>query len=116
MIYAIVGARKRKDREAVTQFVDSLAQDDVVISGDAKGVDSWAIEAARRRGLETRIYQADTTGCKHRWEYANAYYARNARLAMECNILVAFVAPERKGGTENTIRHAQKLKRRIIIK
>ena len=31
------------------------------------------------------------------------YYARNNRIAEESDILIACVAPDRKGGTENTI-------------
>lgn len=115
MKYAIIGARSRTDRQTVEDFVTSLFQNDIVISGGAAGPDTWAIEAARRRGLQTREFLPDLSNCQQRWQYTQAYYDRNQQIAKACDVLVAFVALNRKGGTENTIQYAQKLNKPIII-
>ncbi len=44
-----------------------------------------------------------------------AYYARNKKIAENVDVLYAFVAPDRKGGTENTIGYAEKLGKEIHI-
>ena len=115
MKYGIVGSRRRKDRETVLAFVDELKKDDVVISGGARGVDTWAVEAATAKGLRTRIIRPDTSGCRTRFQVADAYYERNRRIAFECDVLIAFVAPDRRGGTENTIEHARRLGKPVRI-
>jgi hypothetical protein len=50
-----------------------------------------------------------------RYLFTEAYYARNKLIAENCDILHAFVSPDRKGGTENTINHALKLGKQVII-
>jgi predicted Rossmann fold nucleotide-binding protein DprA/Smf involved in DNA uptake len=54
---AIVGARRRTDRETVDRLVASLPADTVIMSGGAVGPDSWAAEAACKRGLATKIFR-----------------------------------------------------------
>jgi len=115
MKYGIVGSRSRKDRRSVVDFVNSLQPGDVVISGGCRGVDTWAAEAARARGLKVVEFLPDLAGCRERWQYTRAYFARNEQIAQECDTLVAFVAEVRKGGTENTIKHARKLGHEVII-
>jgi hypothetical protein len=53
---AIVGARCRTDRETVDRLVASLPADTMIVSGGAIGPDTWADEAARERGLATKIF------------------------------------------------------------
>jgi len=115
MRYAVVGSRRRKDRESVERFVAALAPGDVVISGGCRGVDTWAVAAARGRGLETVERLPELKNCRRRWEYAEAYYARNRLIADDCDVLVAFVSEDRKGGTENAISHARKLGKKVVI-
>jgi predicted Rossmann fold nucleotide-binding protein DprA/Smf involved in DNA uptake len=50
MRVAVVGSRRRSDREAVEACVSELAHGTVVISGGASGPDRWAEEAARAPG------------------------------------------------------------------
>jgi len=116
MKYGIVGSRSRQDRGSVISFIDTLTPADTVISGGCRGVDTWAEEAAKSRGIPVVSYHADLTGCKNRWQITDAYYARNKQIAEACDILVAFVASDRKGGTENTIKYAKKLGKKIILK
>jgi hypothetical protein len=72
--------------------------------------------AAENCGLSTKVFYPDLSNCKQSFEFTRAYYARNLKIAEYCDILVAFVSDDRKGGTENTIKHAKKLKKEIIIK
>jgi hypothetical protein len=102
----IVGSRRRTDREAVEACVAELAADTVVITGGAKGPDRWAEEAARSRGLAVVVYEPDLEGVHARWEAADRHYARNQLIVDEADRIIAFVAPDRRGGTEDTIRRA----------
>jgi len=112
----VVGSRKRTDKQSVVDFINSLPPGDIVVSGGCQGVDTWAAETAIFRGMERPIvFKPDLTGCVYKWQYTERYYARNRRIAEECDILIAFVSPDRKGGTENTIKAAQKLGKEIII-
>jgi predicted Rossmann fold nucleotide-binding protein DprA/Smf involved in DNA uptake len=56
---AIVGAGRRIDRDTVERLVANFPADTVVVSGGASGPDTWAEEAARKRGLATKIFLPD---------------------------------------------------------
>lgn len=104
---AIVGSRRRTDPESVRALVGSLPVDAVVVSGHAKGPDLWAEQAAAERGLATSIFKPDLAGIRHRGESTERYYARNQQIVDAADVVYAFVAPDRKGGTEDTIRRAE---------
>ena len=59
MRIAIVGSRNYTDADGVVEYVNSLPDDTIVITGGADGVDSIAEGAARKRGLEVIIYRPD---------------------------------------------------------
>jgi predicted Rossmann fold nucleotide-binding protein DprA/Smf involved in DNA uptake len=113
--YGIVGSRRRNCKSEVLKFINRLNPDDIVISGGATGVDTWAAMYAAERGLEAIIFEPDISKCRKSYEFTKAYYARNFKIAEACDILIAFVSPDRKGGTENTIKQAAKLNKEIII-
>ena len=117
MIVGVVGSRRRKDRQIVYELIDSLPlkDTDLLISGGCRGVDSWAEERARTRGIKVRIFKPDLSNLKDNWDMISRYYARNKKIAEEVDILYAFVSPDRKGGTENTIKYAEKLRKTILI-
>jgi len=115
MKIAIVGSRRRTDKENVEKLVNSFARDVIVISGGAKGVDTWAEQTARNRGLEVIVFRPNLKGIKHRGDMVQRYYDRNKKIAQECDIMYAFVSPDRKGGTENTIKYAQELGKKVIL-
>jgi YspA, cpYpsA-related SLOG family len=102
----IVGSRRRTDRQAVDACVAELGPKTVVITGGANGPDRWAEEAARARGLEVVVYNPDLGGVRTRWQAAERFYARNQRIVDDSDMVIAFVAPDRTGGTEDTIRRA----------
>lgn len=101
----IVGSRSYPFPERVERYVDSLPDDTIVVSGGAAGVDTVAALHARKRGLTVVEHRPDLTGCKARWEYALAYYARNQVVVDDVDRLVAFTEKS-KGGTWDTIGRA----------
>jgi len=50
-----------------------------------------------------------------RWAYAEINYARNTTIAEDSDIIVAVVSFDRTGGTEDTIKKAIKLGKRIFL-
>ena len=110
MNVGIVGSRRWKGRSAVESLVKTLPADTTVVSGGARGVDSWAAEFARKRGLKVVEFLPDLpSNGNPRWKYTKAYHARNRQIAEHSEVVYAFVAPDRKGGTENTIKYAKEL-------
>lgn len=105
----IVGSRKRRDRESVIALVAGLPAGTIVVSGGCPdSVDVWAEEAAQARGLETIIHRPAGGPSKTRWEATEKFYARNQKIVDDSDELYAFVSPDRKGGTEDTIKRADK--------
>ena len=116
MKVAIVGSRSRLDKHNIIKVVDSLAKDDIVVSGGCKGVDTWAEERAKERGLKVIIFKPNLENIQGRGDMIQRYYDRNKLIAKEARIIYAFVTNDRKGGTENTIGYAKELGRKIILK
>lgn len=85
MNIAIVGSREYAKLDAVRQYVSKLPDDVVVISGGARGVDSVAEAAAKRRGLEVKIFPAF-------WgQYGKrAGFMRNKQIVAAADRVVAF--------------------------
>src|SRR5690242_862360 len=106
MRVGIVGSRRRTDREAIEAAVAELPLGAVVVTGGAAGPDSWGEHAARARGLEVVVHRPDLDGVRARWEAAERHYARNQRIVDDADLIIAFVAPDRTGGTEDAIRRA----------
>lgn len=113
--YGFVGSRRRTDKETVEVYVDNLPKDAIVISGGCKGVDTWAEERAKKRHLKTIIFRPNLSNVTGRFDMINRYYERNMLIAKEADIIYAFPADDRKGGTETTIEWAKKYKKSVII-
>jgi predicted Rossmann fold nucleotide-binding protein DprA/Smf involved in DNA uptake len=116
MRVGIVGSRRRTDRAAVEAFIAELAPGAVVVSGGAQGPDQWAEEAARARGFAVVVHKPDLDGAATRWQIADRYYARNQRIVDDSEIIVAFLAPDRKGGTEDAIRRARRARKPVELR
>jgi predicted Rossmann fold nucleotide-binding protein DprA/Smf involved in DNA uptake len=108
MRVGIVGSRQRADREAVEACIAELAPDTVVVTGGAEGPDRWAEQAARARGLAVVVHEPDLGGASTRWQATKRYYARNQAIVTDSDRIIAFVAADRTGGTEDTIRRAER--------
>jgi hypothetical protein len=50
------------------------------------------------------------------WQAAERYYARNHRIVEDSDLIIAFVAPDRSGGTEDTIRRAERTGKPVEVR
>jgi predicted Rossmann fold nucleotide-binding protein DprA/Smf involved in DNA uptake len=116
MRVGVVGSRRRTDRETIEAAIAALAPGTIVITGGARGPDRWAEQAARTRGLEVVVHEPDLDGVRARWEAADRHYARNQRIVDDSDMVIAFVAPDRTGGTEDTIRRAERAGKPIEVR
>ena len=98
---AIVGSRTFSDRKAVEAYVKQLPNNVVVVSGGAKGVDTWAALAAQKHGLKVKIFLPD-------WEqYGRAAgFIRNQDIVDLAHKVVAFWDGESRG-TAHSMRLAK---------
>lgn len=116
MKVGVVGSRRRNspsdqalvDRE-LQKLMDEFGPTLVIVSGGCKkGADKFAKDFAETRGLQYIEFLPDLTAVKTRYDAIGRYYARNKLIADSSDILIALVAEDRRGGTENTIAHARK--------
>lgn len=101
MKIAIVGSRNFKPLSKVTEYVHTLEQGTVVVSGGARGVDKTAEIAATAAGLTVEVFLPD-------WEKhgRRAGIFRNTKIIEFCDQLVAFWDEESRG-TQDSIRKAR---------
>ena len=81
-----------------------LENDWIVSGGCPQGADRFAEVIAKKHGLPILIFY-------HNWDRfgKSAGFERNTRIAEYSKTLIARVTPDRKGGTEDTIKKFQKL-------
>lgn len=106
----IVGSRRRNDEfsfDTVKRvFFEHYLEGDLIISGGCpKGGDRFAELIAKRHGIPILIFYPD-------WERHGkvAGFFRNTHIAENSDILIACVAHDRQGGTEDTIKKFKKAK------
>jgi len=112
----IVGSRRRNSdadyNAAIAAFEAEYEPGDRLVSGGCpRGGDAFAERIARNCGLTITIHHANWNGAAGR----AAGFVRNSYIAADADVLIALVAPDRTGGTEDTIRKARKLGKRIVI-
>jgi hypothetical protein len=111
MRVAIVGSRDYPGLpDEVVQYVyKRLEEDDIVISGGARGVDTSAANAANARGLKVVVHPA-------KWDEfgKSAGYKRNVTIVEDCDRLVAFWDGTSKG-TKHSIDLAHKLGKPVEV-
>lgn len=112
MRVAVVGSRGYPNEGLVRAFVRTLAARDpktVIISGGARGVDTWAADEARKAGLDVEEYLAD-------WDRLGrtAGFARNTTIVEQSDVVVAF-HDGRSRGTLDTIRKTQGAGKRLFV-
>jgi len=103
-VIGIVGSRRRDNSldylECFKAFSEAYEHGDTLVSGGCpKGGDRFAERIARRKGLSITIHYPDWEG-----RGKSAGFQRNSLIANDCDILIAVVATDRKGGTEDTIK------------
>lgn len=108
MKIAIIGSRNYPNQRQVVRYVKALPSGCIVISGGARGVDSWAEEAAKARGLETIVFLPE-------WDKygKSAGFRRNADIVTTADRVVAFTTGS--AGTEHSIMLAKRYGKPIEI-
>lgn len=109
-VIGIVGSRRRDtgpdfQKVKATFFHECYSQGDEIVSGGCSaGADRFAEQLAKQYQIPIKIYYAE-------WNRLGkgAGFARNGLIARDADILIACVAPDRTGGTEDTIRKFEKL-------
>ncbi len=110
MKVAIVGSRKFANLAAVRAYVAILVPETIVISGGAIGVDTVAVAAAKKLGLEWKVILPDY----EMYGPKIAPLIRNQQIATECNRMVAFW-DGKSTGTMHAVKHARKLGKPVEI-
>lgn len=100
----IIGSRRRnnpQDAQEVEETARALYQfgDRFVSGGCPQGGDRFCEEIARKLGATIIIHHADWARYGR-----SAGFKRNGLIARDADVLIACVAEDRTGGTEDTIR------------
>jgi predicted Rossmann-fold nucleotide-binding protein len=84
---AIVGSRRRSDRNTYEQVFDVVRQlareGNTIVSGGAVGPDSFAAEAAEMYSVECVVHKPDYTDVKSRWDAMERPLQRNQTIVGE---------------------------------
>lgn len=119
-VVALVGSRNRDCRADVEAVVAALPEGTVIVSGGARGVDTWAADAARARGLEVIEYKPKITHGMEQREIVAELMARNTDIARECDRVIAWPHTEahekQSGGTYDTIKKARRMGKPVEIR
>lgn len=115
-VIGIVGSRRRdypKDYATCVAVFSSIYQpgDRLVSGGCPRGADRFAEMIAKSKGLTITIHYPDWYGEAGK----AAGFVRNTKIAEDCDVLIALPAQDRKGGTEDTIRKARNLGKKIVL-
>jgi len=105
-----VGSRDGVNPAAVSDFIDKLDPlTTVIVSGGARGVDTYAAERAEERGIRTVVIRAN-------WKKygRGAGFLRNKEIVKAADDVVAFWNGQSRG-TEHTIEQAVKMGRSVAI-
>lgn len=117
----IIGSRRRATQADYSllfhAFLKLYEPGDCIISGGCPtGGDAFAERIAKALGIPiTIIYppkhliDKDLQRVNPRAAFAKIAYTRNEWIAQESDVILALVAPDRTGGTEDTLKHAKRL-------
>lgn len=113
----IVGSRRRDSNEdfgltvsAYLAIREIYGEVRLVSGGCPTGGDHFAEMIAKQYGLTITIHYPN-------WELFGkaAGPIRNTKIARDCDVLLALVAPDRTGGTEDTIKKTEKMGKKVIF-
>jgi len=106
---AVIGSRSFKNFKFLSQILDEYLETvTLIISGGADGADKLAARWARKRDIETKVFDPDHKRYKH------AYHHRNRLIAEACQLLIAFWDGS-STGTKYTIDYARRLGKPVRI-
>jgi len=105
-VIGIIGTRRRDSHEdflaTEAKFLEVYQDGDEIVSGGCPhGGDRFAEGLARKYQVPIKIYYAEWNKLGKR-----AGYARNGRIADDADVIIACVATDRLGGTEDTLKKA----------
>lgn len=110
MIIGIVGSRRRNTEEDYQKVEEAFLKiykpgDAICSGGCSKGGDKFAEQIAIKLKIPIKIFPA-------RWDLhgRTAGFKRNTTIAETSDILIACVASDRTGGTEDTIKKFKRIK------
>lgn len=114
-IIGIIGSRRRDSEEdfhaVYNEFRKWYENGDKICSGGCpKGGDRFAEIIARKLGLTEEngdliIHRPKPVPKgSPRYIWAKAFYERNTLVARDSDVVIASVSPDRKGGTEDTLK------------
>ncbi|MDE2106391.1 MAG: DUF2493 domain-containing protein [Patescibacteria group bacterium] len=111
MNVAIVGSRDGIPEQLVQEKMDQfLEQNQIarVVSGGARGVDTYGERWAKARGIPVQIFYPD-------WNKfgRSAGFKRNADIVAAADIVIAFTTGS--AGTANTIKLAREAGKKVIV-
>ncbi len=99
MRVAVVGSRSFPDLDLVREYVRSLPEGAIIVTGGARGVDKTAEEEAQKRGLIVEVYPAA-------WRKFGRYdptagFERNGTIVERADRLVAFHHEDSRGTADS---------------
>lgn len=109
MRVAVVGNRDYPDLQKVRDLIADLPPDTEVVSGGGPGVDTVAVEEAKRRGLLYRVFDPD----RDQPSFGLACQVRNRRIAEYADRVVAFSYRGGDSGTRQTTNRAKELGKHV---
>lgn len=114
MVYGIVGNRKGWSKDYIFSQLKTfkITPNDIIVSGGAEGVDSYAQEFAKSIGCQMVIYYP-----RQDMPVPQRYFERNELIAKSAEILIAFDKGNNTSGsgTLNTINTAKKLEKLVKV-
>jgi predicted Rossmann fold nucleotide-binding protein DprA/Smf involved in DNA uptake len=113
MKIAVVGNREGWKYEDIEKILlkDGVFTTDVIISGGAKGVDTFAQEFAEKYGNKIIIIYPNP-----KLPSPRRYYERNEKIALECEFMFVFNKGNNpKSGSFNAMNYAKKLGKEIKV-
>lgn len=109
IILAVIGSRTFANfkmlEKVLAEYIGCVSK---LVSGGADGADKMGARWARKKGIETEIFEPNHKKYKH------AYHHRNRLIAESCTLLIAFW-DGRSTGTKYTIEYARRLGREVRI-
>lgn len=110
MRVAIIGSRGYSPLANVSEYVNGLPDDTVVVSGGAVGVDTTAEVAARKRGLIVEVHLPE-----YRKYGRSAPIIRNDAIVRNADLVVAFWTGN-SPGTRNALDRAKRLGKPVEVR
>jgi predicted Rossmann fold nucleotide-binding protein DprA/Smf involved in DNA uptake len=112
MKIGVVGNREGWEFEFVKNCLDNLGVngEDTVITGGANGVDKFAEDYCKQKGISVKVFYPDKSKPS-----PDRYFERNKLIVQNSDFVVAFNKKGTRGGTLNTINQAKELGVRVIV-